>query len=244
LLFWIYRVKTKDLGASDQACALSISRRSPASRRKTVRPQPTSPEAARDRELTTKRRGELAELAFTLKAASLGFGVSKPHGDSERYDCILDADDLHPSTEIRSRKKTQPTSQVCRPERSRPVSKANRPAKSKDPLQPALPQSHKGVSTPAPTPSRLWRLQVKCSTQMIDGLYRVNACRRVHGRAVPYLPSEIDFFAAYIIPEDSWFIIPIQAVGGRSSLLFRRKRDRKPGLYDQYREAWHLLQSV
>jgi hypothetical protein len=76
---------------------------------------------------------------------------------------------------------------------------------------------------------------------MIDGLYRVNAHRRVHGRAVPYTAAEIDFFAAYIIPEDSWFIIPIQVVGGRSSLLFRRKRDRKPGRYDQYREAWHLL---
>jgi hypothetical protein len=76
---------------------------------------------------------------------------------------------------------------------------------------------------------------------MVDGLYRVNAHRRVHGRAVSYHPSEIDFFAAYIIPEDSWFILPIQAVGGRSSLLFRRKRDPKPGRYDQYREAWHLL---
>jgi hypothetical protein len=45
----------------------------------------------RQRELTTKRRGELAELAFTYKAATLGFGVAKPYGDSERYDFVLDA---------------------------------------------------------------------------------------------------------------------------------------------------------
>ena len=39
----------------------------------------------------TKRTGELAEAAFVVKAAGLGFAVSKPWGDSERYDFILDA---------------------------------------------------------------------------------------------------------------------------------------------------------
>src|SRR3954462_2422484 len=39
----------------------------------------------------TKRTGELAEAAFVDKAAGLGFAVSKPWGDSERYDFILDA---------------------------------------------------------------------------------------------------------------------------------------------------------
>src|SRR3984957_10755817 len=41
--------------------------------------------------LWAKRRGELSELAFFYKAASLGFGVAKPWGDSERYDFILDS---------------------------------------------------------------------------------------------------------------------------------------------------------
>src|SRR5213592_1586521 len=40
--------------------------------------------------VNTKRKGELSEAAFLLKAASLGFGVAKPWGDSERYDFILD----------------------------------------------------------------------------------------------------------------------------------------------------------
>jgi hypothetical protein len=84
-------------------------------------------------------------------------------------------------------------------------------------------------------------VQVKCSTHLLEGFYHISAHRRINGRAVPYLPSEIDFFAAHVIPEDTWYIIPIQAVNGRSSLLFRRKRDRKPGMYDQYREAWRLL---
>ncbi len=39
---------------------------------------------------TRKRHGEVAEAAFLAKASSLGFGVAKPWGDSERYDFILD----------------------------------------------------------------------------------------------------------------------------------------------------------
>jgi hypothetical protein len=82
---------------------------------------------------------------------------------------------------------------------------------------------------------------VKCSTQLFEGLYRVNAHRRACGRAVPYLPGEIHFFAVYIIPEVTWYIIPLHATRGVTSLLFRRRGDRRPGLYDAYREAWHLL---
>jgi hypothetical protein len=36
-----------------------------------------------------KRKGELAELAFMCKAASMGFGIFKPYGDSEHFDFIL-----------------------------------------------------------------------------------------------------------------------------------------------------------
>jgi PD-(D/E)XK endonuclease len=39
--------------------------------------------------LYKKRQGELAELAFMCKAASLGLGVSKPYGETERFDFIL-----------------------------------------------------------------------------------------------------------------------------------------------------------
>src|SRR5213596_2616467 len=44
--------------------------------------------------VNTKRKGELSEAAFLLKAAGLGFGVAKPWGDSERYDFILDSHGL------------------------------------------------------------------------------------------------------------------------------------------------------
>lgn len=185
------------------------------------------------RDFNSKRRGELAELRFTLKAATQGFAVSKPYGDSERYDFIVDPRNCHPrvsaahhsseSSHLERRKAPRRLSDV-HPQRTDAIREAGPLSQSADPL----------------FPSPLYRVQIKCSTQLLNGLYRVNAHRRTHGRAVPYLPSEIDFLIAYIIPEDTWYVIPIHAVRA-TSLLFRRKKDRRPGLYDQYREAWHQL---
>jgi hypothetical protein len=56
----------------------------------TVQAQADSPKPPRQHS-NTKRTGELAEAAFVVKAASLGFAVCKPWGDSERYDFILDS---------------------------------------------------------------------------------------------------------------------------------------------------------
>ena len=135
-----------------------------------------------ERELSTKRRGELSELAFVYRAASEGFAVAKPYGDSQRYDCIVDA-------------------------------------------------GH-----------RLWRVQVKSSTCIRNGLYRVNACRHTWRGTACYQPSEIDFLAAYIIPETTWFILPIETILGRKTIYFAEVGDlRRPDLYAEYREAWHLL---
>jgi len=152
-------------------------RRSPAS----------GPKTARQRELNTKRRGELSELAFVHKAASLGFGVAKPYGDSERFDFIL-------------------------------------------------------VSRDWPQGDKLWRVQVKSTATLSQGFYHVNAHRRTIGRVIAYKPTEVDFLVAHIIPEDSWFIFPIEGLATVTSPSFRPKTSRKKGIYEPYREAWHLLQ--
>jgi PD-(D/E)XK endonuclease len=39
--------------------------------------------------LDNRQRGQLAELAFMRKAASLGFSVSKPWQEAERYDVVV-----------------------------------------------------------------------------------------------------------------------------------------------------------
>jgi hypothetical protein len=60
--------------------------------------QSSNPDVASDelvaepkKPLNTKRTGELAEAAFLHKAVGLGFRVTKPWGDSERYDFVLDS---------------------------------------------------------------------------------------------------------------------------------------------------------
>lgn len=40
--------------------------------------------------LYSKRKGVIAELIFVVKAASMGFAVSKPYGDSEPYDLVIE----------------------------------------------------------------------------------------------------------------------------------------------------------
>jgi hypothetical protein len=52
--------------------------------------------------LNTKQEGEIAELAFVHKVASLGFGVAKPYGDSERYDYVLDSGERFWRVQVKS----------------------------------------------------------------------------------------------------------------------------------------------
>ena len=208
-------------------------RRKGASRGRKLRPAQAPPAGANPaatsayvREQTTKRRGEISELAFALAAARQGFGISRPYGDSERYDIILD-----PSHVAR----------VIPTEAERRLSVIPTEAERQRAKWRACPEPAEGNLLFAPARPRLIRVQVKSSTQLQNGLYHINAHRRINGRAVPYKLSEIDFIAAYIIPEDSWFILPLAHILGQSSLLFRPKRSRLPGIYDAYREAWHLL---
>ena len=49
-----------------------------------------------------RARGDLVELAFLHKAASLGFGVAKPYGDTEHYDFILDSGEFLAVNFVRS----------------------------------------------------------------------------------------------------------------------------------------------
>ena len=54
------------------------------------KPVPTKPKPAKTlSRLTTKRRGEVAEAAFLHKAASFGFTVAKPWGESDRFDFLV-----------------------------------------------------------------------------------------------------------------------------------------------------------
>jgi hypothetical protein len=86
------------------------------------------------------------------------------------------------------------------------------------------------------------RVQVKSSTHRVGNGY---LCRlRPNPGTVPYTEEQLDFFAAYIIPRDVWYLMPAGVVLKRSGDLmlcpvetpkYRRMK------YEQYREAWELL---
>ena len=122
---------------------------------------------------TRKAHGEAAEAAFLAKAASLGFGVAKPWGDSERYDFIVDS-------------------------------------------------GH-----------NFWRVQVKSTRTLANSRYQV----RPGGCRSTYTAAQIDFLAAYIVPEDLWYVVPVAEVVSHATLRFYPHGGVNARL-EKYREAW------
>ena len=134
-------------------------------------------------QLTPKRRGEIAEAAFLHKAASLGFSVAKPWGESDRYDFIVE------------------------------------------------------------TGGRFWRVQVKSahSKPKVKEGYTFHACGNLPGQ--PYTAKDIDFFIAYVVPANAWYILPIEVFADRRSLKLFPSSHRRASRFEIYREAWHYLRT-
>jgi len=89
--------------------------------------------------------------------------------------------------------------------------------------------------------AKLWRVQVKTTTVKTRGLYAVTIRHHADHKARAYTESQIDFVAVYIVPEDTWYILPVREVVGRKTLRFRPKGYARADIYGCYREAWHLL---
>ena len=122
-----------------------------------------------------KLRGEWAELCFMTRAAEHGLQVTKPWGETARYDFAVEYE------------------------------------------------------------GRFVRVQVK-STMFVDrGGYSCS----VRGRSGPYEGDPFDVVAAYLIPEDVWYIIPAGKIRGQGSIALYPHL--KNGKYARYKEAWHLL---
>ena len=57
-----------------------------------------------------------------------------------------------------------------------------------------------------------------------------------------FTPELVDFFAAYIVPHNVWYLIPASEWKGRCKFFFRPHRpDNDPCA--RFREVWHLLSS-
>jgi PD-(D/E)XK endonuclease len=122
-----------------------------------------------------KLRGEWAEMRFMARAAEHGLQVTKPWGETARYDFVVE---------------------------------------------------HAG---------KFVRVQVKSTMFKDRGGY---SCT-VRGSRGAYKGDPFDFVAAYLIPEDLWYIIPAEKIRGQGSVaIYPKLRGSK---YDGYKEAWELL---
>ncbi len=152
------------------------------------KPHPDWDRASPKERHDTKRWGDVAELTFVLKAASLGMTASKPFGDRRPYDYLVECG------------------------------------------------------------QRLLRVQVKSvfTTRHVKNRFGFNISVSQHrdGGRAHYTADEIDFIAAFVAPHDAWYLIPVDALSSRKAIRVypSGKKRVDGGLFEQYREAWHLLQ--
>lgn len=87
-------------------------------------------------------------------------------------------------------------------------------------------------------PGRFVSVQVKSTTVKNGGGY-VCSVRQNNAK---YARGAFDFLAAYVIPEDVWYLIPAKKLAGRGYVtLCSNSGEAK---FEEYREAWHLLREA
>jgi hypothetical protein len=79
------------------------------------------------------------------------------------------------------------------------------------------------------------RVQVKCTVKKRANSY---VCS-VSNRRGPYSPHQIDFLAAYLIPTDTWYILPVAALHHAYDIWLAPTHPTCR--YAEYKDAWHLL---
>jgi hypothetical protein len=88
------------------------------------------------------------------------------------------------------------------------------------------------------TPAHFLSVQVKSTEFALGGGYgcAVRKQNRVYAR------GSFDFLAAYVIPEDAWYIIPADKIAGKGYLILCSSS--KEAKYEEYQEAWSLLRKA
>jgi hypothetical protein len=82
---------------------------------------------------------------------------------------------------------------------------------------------------------RLVRVQVKSTTRR---QFRCYVCT-IRTAQHPYKKDSFDFVAAYVVPENIWYILPEKVILGMSTVGLCPSIGGSK--YDDYYEAWHLL---
>jgi hypothetical protein len=86
---------------------------------------------------------------------------------------------------------------------------------------------------------RWFRVQVKSASRPHCRGWRLMCARS--GTRKPYTPRDIDFLAAYVVPERTWYIIPVRAFAPRKAIVLFPHLPPAARRYERFRDAWHLL---
>jgi hypothetical protein len=92
---------------------------------------------------------------------------------------------------------------------------------------------------------RILRVQVKSTSNRTGTGYLCQFKPNYHKKQ-DYTLQQIDFFAAYVIPQDRWYIIPAKVILGvrrKHAIMFCPMQPRKKDRYthEHYLEAWPLM---
>jgi ketosteroid isomerase-like protein len=64
----------------------------------------------------------------------------------------------------------------------------------------------------------------------------------VRQNGAKYARGAFDFLAAYVIPEDVWYLMPAKKLAGRGYVTLCSNSGEAN--FEEYREAWHLLREA
>lgn len=79
------------------------------------------------------------------------------------------------------------------------------------------------------------RVQVKCATSHEGNRYHV----RAGGNSALYTKDDIDFLVSWVMLENLWYVIPIEAIVPHTGAHLSPHNPQAQ--YEKYREAWCLL---
>jgi hypothetical protein len=87
---------------------------------------------------------------------------------------------------------------------------------------------------------RLWRIQVRSTEYEWHSGFKIHADIRIKGRVVLLTSNDVDIIAAYIVPRNIWYIVPIEEATLKA-LWFNPERSTKGTRWERFREAWDYL---
>ena len=90
---------------------------------------------------------------------------------------------------------------------------------------------------------RILRVQVKGTGNQIKNKpgYKVIAASG-NSTKTPINPDEVDVLAAYVEPEDTWYVIPVVKLKGNVS-VYLNPNTKRNGRYEVWKEAWNVFQN-